>query len=78
MAKKTILELLAKKASIDAEIRKRRVQRANKLTLGGDCSIIRFLRKRLEKLLAEKTPHILIDDLLDQIEAQFDMIDFDE
>lgn len=75
MARKTILQLMAQKAAIDAEIRKRRIQRVNSVTIDANNSIVKYLRNQLERLLGQNAVHLLIDDLLDQIEAHLDIED---
>lgn len=61
---------MAKKASIDAEIRRRRIQQVNKLTVTTNCSLFKVLRKQLEAAVLANKPSIIVDDILDQIEAQ--------
>ena len=73
MARKTILQLMAQKATIDAEIRKRRIQRVNSATIDAKNSIVKYLRNQLERLLSQNAAYLLIDDLLDQIEAHLDI-----
>ena len=68
--KETLLELMAKKAAIDAEIRRRRIQQVNKLTVTTNCSLLKVLRKQLEAAVLANKPSIIVDDILDQIEAQ--------
>ena len=68
--KETLLELVAKKAAIDAEIRRRRIQQVNKLTVTTNCSLLKVLRKQLEAAVLANKPSIIVDDILDQIEAQ--------
>ena len=68
--KESLLQLMAKKASIDAEIRRRRIQQVNKLTVATNCSLLKVLRKQLEAAVLTNKPSIIIDDILDQIEAQ--------
>ena len=61
---------MAKKASIDAEIRRRRIQQVNKLTVTTNCSLLKVLRKQLEAAVLANKPSIIVDDILDHIEAQ--------
>ena len=61
---------MAKKAAIDAEIRRRRIQQVNKLTVTTNCSLLKVLRKQLEATVLANKPSIIVDDILDQIEAQ--------
>ncbi len=68
--KESLLQLMAKKASIDAEIRRRRIQQVNKLTVTTNCSLLKVLRKQLEAAVLANKPSIIVDDILDQIEAQ--------
>ena len=75
MARKTILQLMAQKATIDAEIRKRRIHRVNSVTIDANNSIVKYLRNQLERLLSQNAVYLLIDDLLDQIEAYLDIED---
>ena len=75
MARKTILQLMAQKAAIDAEIRKRRIQRVNSVTIDANNFIVKYLRNQLERLLSQNAVYLLIDDLLDQIEAHLDIED---
>ena len=71
--KETLLELMAKKAAIDAEIRRRRIYEANKRTISTNCALLKLLRKQLEAALLSGKPGLIVDDLLDQIEAQLGM-----
>lgn len=73
MARKTILQLMAQKAAIDAEIRRRRIYEVNKRTITTNCSLLKLLRKQLESALLSGKPGVIVDDLLDQIEAQLGM-----
>lgn len=73
MARKTILQLMAQKAAIDAEIRRRRIYEVNKRTIATNCSLLKLLRKQLESVLLSGKPGVIVDDLLDQIEAQLGM-----
>ena len=73
MARKTILQLMAKKAAIDAEIRKRRIQRVNHLTVHSNNSVVKYLCKTLERMLSQNAAFVLIDGVLDQIEAFLDI-----
>lgn len=73
MARKTILQLMAQKAAIDAEIRRRRIYEVNKRTIATNCSLLKLLRKQLESALLSGKPGVIVDDLLDQIEAQLGM-----
>ena len=73
MARKTILQLMAQKAAIDAEIRRRRIYEVNKRTIAINCSLLKLLRKQLESALLSGKPGVIVDDLLDQIEAQLGM-----
>ena len=66
---------MAQKAAIDAEIRKRRIQRVNSVTIDANNSIVKYLRNQLERLLSQNAVYLLIDDLLDQIEAHLDIED---
>ena len=68
--KESLLQLMAKKASIDAEIRRRRIQQVNKLTVTTNCSLLKVLRKQLEAAVLANKPSIIVDDILDQVEAQ--------
>lgn len=68
--KESLLQLMAKKASIDAEIHRRRIQQVNKLTVTTNCSLLKVLRKQLEAAVLANKPSIIVDDILDQIEAQ--------
>lgn len=68
--KESLLQLMAKKAAIDAEIRRRRIQQVNKLTVTTNCSLLKVLRKQLEATVLANKPSIIVDDILDQIEAQ--------
>ena len=68
--KETLLELMAKKAAIDAEIRRRRIYEVNKRTITTNCSLLKLLRKQLESALLSGKPSIIVDDILDHIEAQ--------
>ena len=71
--KETLLELMAKKAAIDAEIRRRRIYEVNKRTIATNCSLLKLLRKQLEAALLSGKPGLIVDDLLDKIEAQLGM-----
>ena len=71
--KETLLELMAKKAAIDAEIRRRRIYEVNKRTISTNCALLKLLRKQLESVLLSGKPGVIVDDLLDQIEAQLGM-----
>lgn len=71
--KETLLELMAKKAAIEAEIRRRRIYEANKRTISTNCALLKLLRKQLEAALLSGKPGVIVDDLLDQIEAQLGM-----
>ena len=71
--KETLLQLMAKKAMIEAEIRKRRIYNVNKMTINVNCSLLKLLRKQLEAAMLGNKPNLIIDDLLDQIEAQLDV-----
>lgn len=73
MARKTILQLMAQKAAIDAEIRRRRIYEVNRRTIATNCSLLKLLRKQLESVLLSGKPGVIVDDLLDQIEAQLGM-----
>ena len=73
MARKTILQLMAQKAAIDAEIRRRRIYEVNRRTIATNCSLLKLLRKQLEAALLSGKPGLIVDDLLDQIEAQLGM-----
>ena len=64
---------MAQKATIDAEIRKRRIQRVNRLTIHSNNSVVRNLRKTLERMLSQNAAFVLIDDVIDQIEAFLDI-----
>ena len=73
MTRKTILQLMAQKAAIDAEIRRRRIYEVNRRTIATNCSLLKLLRKQLESALLPGKPGVIVDDLLDQIEAQLGM-----